>query len=630
MARSPAEDPEHPLWQLKSPAIDRALAAALPTARPGERPDLIRRILSRRDTAAQSLVVAQLHTLDPAEARLVHAAAEHGLDSALRTVVGQRQSQPCRNALRLIRRHRLARLGYLLTELLRHGRDDLPALAADALHELGTDETLSASARRSLSEAVDAAAARFGRHSHPGTVDALLRALPAVLPDTEKALADADHPLVEALRGRLCEPADALSCRALLALLPQPTLSGACVQGLCFAARDGQLGDALGLGHLLADPTVTAGLRKIRDADALLLDEVTCRQLDADAARWLPALWSAMPIEPGRLTAHLLNLGSHAGVAPRVMAVRGLAQQLTQPLDEGQRRRCVDALAVFTQDAEESVAQTAARVLDRASRDLASTSALATMASARHASVRETAGRRLGPAAFARLWEAGHRLGPERRAAALRALRKLDPAFDSRLGRTLTGPADHQVRALGWVAALETPPAFDDAVTRLTGSANVKVAASAAATLRFSQAPHAADLLGTLTKHRNPRVRANAVEALDQRRQAERFRDRLVQLIHDDKPRPRANAIRALLETDTDTALRAMREMLGDRRPEHRRSARWLVDAAGLLDVAERSADTALTAAASGPNDAANAAATVNQMLADLYQGDATSQGAAA
>ena len=82
-------------------------------------------------------------------------------------------------------------------------------------------------------------------------------------------------------------------------------------------------------------------------------------------------------------------------------------------------------------------------------------------------------------------------------------------------------------------------------------------------------------LLNSL-KDKDPRVRANAIEALQQCGWQDA--QRLIELTEDIDNRVRANAIKALLSVRVEAAQPAIESMLNDRRARHRRSARWVLE----------------------------------------------------
>ncbi len=76
-------------------------------------------------------------------------------------------------------------------------------------------------------------------------------------------------------------------------------------------------------------------------------------------------------------------------------------------------------------------------------------------------------------------------------------------------------------------------------------------------------------------KDRNPRVKANAIEAIGNIGE-EIVAPVLAQYIQSPENRVRANAIKALMNFDKELASKAMQKMIKDHRPNHRRSGLWV------------------------------------------------------
>ena len=113
--------------------------------------------------------------------------------------------------------------------------------------------------------------------------------------------------------------------------------------------------------------------------------------------------------------------------------------------------------------------------------------------------------------------------------------------------------------------------------------AEAAVAATVASALGRTNRPEDLEALQQQIQHADARVRANVIDALTQRDHAWAVREQLDAMAVDDEPRPRASAIQALAGVAGTQAYHALSEMLRDPRPEHRRSAMWLVEQAGML-----------------------------------------------
>lgn len=113
------------------------------------------------------------------------------------------------------------------------------------------------------------------------------------------------------------------------------------------------------------------------------------------------------------------------------------------------------------------------------------------------------------------------------------------------------------------------------------------IAATALRALSFAPAPEAGRAILAACRYPAPRVRANAIEALEDRRRrglSDTPAEHIADLALDDHQRVRANAVRSGLvgvEAKPDPAVRracenALRAMLGDERPAHRVSGLWV------------------------------------------------------
>ena len=113
----------------------------------------------------------------------------------------------------------------------------------------------------------------------------------------------------------------------------------------------------------------------------------------------------------------------------------------------------------------------------------------------------------------------------------------------------------------------------------LTGDSDHRVRSCAIAAL--GQAGHNAPMrveetLAAALDDDNARVRANAIEALQQRGLGRKSK-RVVNYVNSSNSRVRANAIKALLVWRVKGAHQAIENMVTDRRLRHRRSGAWVL-----------------------------------------------------
>jgi HEAT repeat protein len=208
--------------------------------------------------------------------------------------------------------------------------------------------------------------------------------------------------------------------------------------------------------------------------------------------------------------------------------------------------------------------------------------------------VRILAGQYLAKVGFDNLWESWPRLRHLQQLAAGRALIKIHPLFHARLADKLAHPdRGCRLRALSIIHGLNQGALFERAIVMLASGTDPVVAASAVRALGSISSPATAAGLERALEHRDSRVRANAIEAL-QELGLNRHRAKLLAMARQEDSRPRANAIGALLPLQTLDALNLLATMLADPRPQQRTSALWLVEAAGLIDLARHVAEISL------------------------------------
>lgn len=152
------------------------------------------------------------------------------------------------------------------------------------------------------------------------------------------------------------------------------------------------------------------------------------------------------------------------------------------------------------------------------------------------------------------------------------------------LARRLRLPATHEgVRDVLLAAVMVAGPASGLA----EDDERQRVAASAVRALSIAPGREVSKAIEAACRYPAARVRANAVEAIDDRRRRgliEAPADRFVELTGDEHQRVRANAVRAGLigvERKPDRSAKqaseaALRTMLGDERPAHRVSGLWV------------------------------------------------------
>ena len=323
-----------------------------------------------------------------------------------------------------------------------------------------------------------------------------------------------------------------------------------------------------------------------RDAAARCGDDV------AKVGRWIAASGSADAVQDERLAGvrTLLLANDPSNVAARCELFRLAAGR--------PRGGSTGLVAAFLDDPDERLSRMAAREVHRRQPANGRALLMARMATALP-SARRVIGRAVGQASFDQFWANFDQMDAARRRAAGRALLKLVPDVPARLVRRLAG-ANVQVfdrlKALQMVADLGVARDVAGTLIRLCGDASPRVRSKAVSLLREVPAASLDVMIERLLNDPDARVRANAVEVLDERSQdrgdssasSVTFVPTLVQRARTGSNRERANAIRALHRLRIDDVADALQHMLADPRTEHRVSALWAVRETGLWNLTGR------------------------------------------
>lgn len=587
------------------PAIDQALAAALPTATAATAAPIVEALLERRRMPAATALIEHAHRLAPPQRRKI-ADAARDLTPAIRRAAAATRSPAAENALDLIEQTPLPSLAYLVTGVLRHGDAERRAAAARALLALtrrccdqtAPEHRLSPPDAAHVVAAVAESVTHYAQHREPGAIRAWVLLSSRRIPALEQVLADPDHPATRELGQVLYAAATPIARRALLPMLGSPAVGGKAAAGLRRAAAKGQWEDVLKAGPALRRPEVAAAVGRLEQTARLWPDEASIHRLSAPAQRALPDWACSMPAGPATVMDRLSRLRRLPDDAARTAALRRLIRLAEHP---DQRDAAHEAIARFGEDANERLALIAVRHVMRA-RPTDLPRHLARWCNSPHRPVAAAAEARLASIGFQRLWDGWSSLPIERRLALGRVLIKIDPAFHATLAERLSSKQISTVqRALSIIATLGQGAFFLDEAVRLAASSQPRVAATAVSALGTAGGDRAARALIAALDHKDARVRANAVEALARPAFAENARarealGRFRQMTRDQANRPRANAIHAVLRLvgDDRDAAAELDRMLEDNRPEHRLSALWLVESEALVDRAARLAEMAV------------------------------------
>ncbi|MBX3372741.1 MAG: HEAT repeat domain-containing protein [Phycisphaeraceae bacterium] len=393
-----------------------------------------------------------------------------------------------------------------------------------------------AAVRREIDRALLIVADGWRDHRAPAALVAVAIGADRAGPAVRERVLQGDGPVVHALRGVAASVGDPICEQNLLRWLGDGPRGSSAARWLATHAAAGRTGPILAAAHLYRSPTRRARLRSVDRgfaAGRALVATAAARPLRARLC--LPDLVSGLLLSPGGRAALLDRLDGDPAPVVRFRAaeVRSavLRQQAGTPRPEDPAW------------------------LIRARMHLGTPGAL----------------------------------GPSRRAATL-AIAPHSGPMDRRLladaaPRLLrSGDPDVLVDALTRLRRARIVEPVAGEVAALVESASPWVAASAISALGSLPAPPARPLALAL-RHENPRVRANALDAMAGRRTLARI---LRPYLDERHNRVRAAAIRALLRLGSPEARPALDEMLEDSHPLHRVSAIWAARAGRALPVLSR------------------------------------------
>ncbi len=598
----------HDLYQLLQTvgdtSVDRAMAAALPTADPLAAQLIVLLLLQRQQPEDQIAVVLHFHRLpDEIQATVIHHAAK--LYRPLREASTHTNSDGPANVVAIVRRSGLTKLAYLVADLLRQGPADLRADAADCLLELAQriapepwhDSSPSADVEAViyLQNAVEQAVALYRHHKQPQVLLAMATLAPRPMPKAVESLSNRQTEAVEAVRHLLAQATEPAIRRAAVPLMLVPPLTAAALDCVRHCDGGGTIGQVMSQYPLLRIGPIAVALRRLSDLDMPWLTDAQADRWPAHQSRGLPDWIMALPMQDQQRLDALARLIRLADPMTRLAALRRLMELQEQEHDDPAYAGVNNLIRNFCFDAHPAVATIALRHLIRM-RWAGLPKLLLQLVNAEYPKIARLAGDQLAPVGFNRFWASWPRLDPEQQLAAGRALIKLDPNFHSQLADHLASDdVDERLRALTIIHALNQGELFEEALLTLAQDEDHMIVSAAIKALgtAASEAAHEA-IANAMTHHPDSRVRANAVEALQQHKSV-RHIDQLVAMAEQEDNRPRANAIQALLDLRTADALKALGMMLQDDRAMHRTSALWLVETAGLIQLARTVAEMSIT-----------------------------------
>ena len=191
--------------------------------------------------------------------------------------------------------------------------------------------------------------------------------------------------------------------------------------------------------------------------------------------------------------------------------------------------------------------------------------------------VQAVVGQYLAAQSFDRYWHSYSQLGQEVRAAAGRALLKLDVRVADLLAGRLAGrDVNEQMQAIQMVRQLGMVDRYALQLARMAREGDRMVRSASVAVLGTVNGFDARSTLARCLDDEDMRVQANAIEALAQ---AGCEPSAVLDKVDSPNNRVRANAIKWLVQADHPQGAMALADMLIDSRASHRISAIWVVNA---------------------------------------------------
>ncbi len=210
--------------------------------------------------------------------------------------------------------------------------------------------------------------------------------------------------------------------------------------------------------------------------------------------------------------------------------------------------------------------------------------------SSKHARVRELATRVYQKGAFDIFWKKFEKLDPHSQAVAAKAIFKLsDESHDKWEQQAASQDSANRIKALKVLKNAGLMEEHLETLIRLINDRDPFVRSLAVALVgqNGQLRSHAEEVLLRAANDKDARVQANAIESLDFI-QSKCAVGVALQHSESDIPRIRANAIRVLIGHHVDNAWLLFRKMLGDKRPGHQRSARWLAQNTGIFEETDK------------------------------------------
>ena len=608
----------HALVASKNEAADDLLLQALVVGNEAEQGVVLQALFKRQTTHGLGGVVG-FYESAPESLQLVILENIKLLHAAIRECGRSDDADRRTAALMLIALGRQGKLAYILSENLHDQREEFSKAAVDAMVSLA--RWVSTESKRlqqgagfrvqgSGNAAAIAVPASNPESLAPIEVDRDYQQLIDQRPEIEQAIARA----MDVHRGKhgaellraallLCDWPGSKTMSILhtakhggqspmVRRLQQPPASEH-VEAFLLGASHGQLRSHFGVvfSHIDEAPVLDALLRKthwLKDhqlqlcvhqvsrgkwwGDAELMHDISRRD-PVDAARvgeWLAASGIHDVMQDERLERIRAYVGDHFEAKLRLLRIA---------LRRVRRGSSVQLLKAFLGDSDERIVRMAARDIVRRKPQDFENMLLQLMTGAPE-SVRRVVARSIGQSGFDQFWQKFDLLPRHTRKQAGRAMLKVLPDAIPRLSRRLLmGLLPDRLKAMQIAHELDLGETLRPTMLQLCGDPSPKLRSKAVSILG-EDAESSSAILDRVLLDTDARVRANAIEVLEQKQKVE-YLPLLAQRARASNSRERANAIKAMHRMKVKSATTSLDLMLKDERPEHRISAMWTLKQIG-------------------------------------------------
>ncbi|HEY7115342.1 MAG TPA: HEAT repeat domain-containing protein [Tepidisphaeraceae bacterium] len=590
----------HALVASENEAADDVLLEALRLGNPQEQATALDALVKRETTRGLGGVIGLYDALpDPLKLRVLENVRlfHHALRECGRSDDMERRLA----ALKLVALGRQGKLAYVLSENLHDLEEELSKAACEALVALARWAATETRNLHRLDDPQRVALYRELTENRPEIEQAIARAMDVHRGKHGQELLRAalllcDHPASKTLA--ILHTAKHGGQSPMVRRLQQPPASEH-VEAFLLGASHGQLRSHFGLvfAHIDEAPVLDALLRKthwLKDHQLQLCMHQVSRgawlgetelahdleRRDAtEAARvgeWVACSGVHDVVQDERLE----KLREHAlGPDPHHFAAR---LRLLRIAARRPRNASVQLLKGLLMDPDERIVRLAAREIVRRRPPDFENMLLQLMTGATE-SVRRVVSRAIGQVGFDSFWNRFDRLDKQTRKSAGNAMLKMLPDAVQRLGRRLSsGSVEQRLKAMQIAQELGLGELLRPALMQACNDPNAKLRSKAIAVLGALDSVPPEVVLERVLNDADPRVRANAIEVLENRQRTQ-FLPMLAERARaaSSNNRERANAIKALHHMKLKNAHVALASMLADQRPKHRISALWALKAIG-------------------------------------------------